>query len=165
MIQAEDLEIDRALELCKLIHNDLTNCVNIVQRLSRTYNEPDRYGIAYEVEKRATFCLPRRSIIVPKNTLISTKMSASMLSLASTGSEKMEGRTSHELNAIFVDLKSKCIKLRRELEATAAHAQRVTDCSMRQERVQHRMLRDAQTSETLICMHWGNKLTRTRLKH
>lgn len=160
MIQTEDVEIDRALELCKLIQNDLRKCVNIVERLNRTYNEPNRYGIAYEVEKRPSLTLPRRSIIVPRNTL----KSASMVSLTSTGSEKMEGRTSHEVNAIFVDLRSKCIKLRRELEATAAHAQRVADCSMRQERMQHRMLRDSQTSETLICMHWGNKLTRRRLK-
>lgn len=162
-MQTEDREIDRALELCKLIHNDLTNCVNIVQRLNCTYNKPDRYGIV--VETRPTYTLPRRSANVPIKSLIATKMSLSTLSLASTGSGKMEGRTSHELNAIFVDLKSKCIKLRRELEATAAHAQRVTDCSMRQERVQHRMLHDAQTSKMLICMHWGNKLTRTRLKN
>lgn len=173
MIQTEDREIDRALELCKHIHSDLINCVNIVQRLNRKYNEPDRYG-TYDVEKgsyhRDTTVAPARrsanvAILLAPGLAKSTKMSMSSLSLTSTGSEKIEGRTSHELNTIFVNLKSKCIKLRRELEATAAHAQRITECSMRQGRVQHLMLRNPQTSRMLICKHWGNNLSRKGIKH
>ncbi|KAH8404481.1 hypothetical protein KR222_006156, partial [Zaprionus bogoriensis] len=158
MLQTEDREIDRALELCKLIQSDLINCVNIVERLDRKYNGPDRYRV--DVMKQPLFHLdttlgrrPHQPTLATLCLAGSTQMSMSMLSLASSDSDKIKGRTSHELNAIFVDLKSKCIKLRRELEATAAHTQRVTDCSLRQERVQHRMLRDAQTSKTLICKH------------
>lgn len=175
MIQTEDREIDRALELCKQIHSDLMNCVNIVQRLNRKYNEPDRYG-TFDIDRkrpyhRVTAVAPinrrptRVTILLAPRLANSTKMSISTLSLASDGSEKIEGRTSHELNTIFVNLKSKCIKLRRELEATAAHAQRITECSIRQGRVQHFMLRDAQTSKMLICKHWGNNLSRKGLKH
>lgn len=176
MIQTEDREIDRALELCKQIHSDLINCVNIVQRLNRKYNEPDRYATfdidhkrPHHRDNRAVAPINRRSthvaILLAPGLANSTKLSMSTLSLASSGSEKIEGRTSHELNTIFVNLKSKCIKLRRELEATAAHAQRITECSIRQGRVQHMMLRDAQTSKMLICKHWGNNLSRKGLQH
>ncbi|KAM8708768.1 hypothetical protein ACLKA7_015697 [Drosophila subpalustris] len=166
MIQSEDREIDRALELCKLIQSDLLSCVGIVQRLDRKYNEPDRYRIDMKPFHHLDPQLhnnnhSRQNSPSLSNTCSlarSSNVSMSMLSLESCDSVKVEGRSSHELNAIFVDLKSKCIKLRRELEATAAHAQRMTDCSLRQERVQHRMLRDAQTSKTLICKHWGNNL-------
>ncbi|XP_034480854.1 uncharacterized protein LOC117786625 [Drosophila innubila] len=160
MIQSEDREIDRALELCKLIQSDLLSCVGIVQRLDRKYNEPDRYRIDVKPFHLDPKHVRQNNSSTLSNLCLarSSNVSMSMLSLASCASVKVEGRSSHELNAIFVDLKSKCIKLRRELEATAAHAQRITDCSLRQERVQHRMLRDAQTSKTLICKHWGNNL-------
>ncbi|KAH8307468.1 hypothetical protein KR044_012858, partial [Drosophila immigrans] len=149
MIQSEDQEIDRALELCKLIHSDLLKCVGIVQRLDRKYNEPNRYLI----DVKPFHMDPNLGGHKSPSLARSSNVSMSMLSLASCACAKDEGRTSHELNAIFVDLNSKCIKLRRELESTMAHAQRITNCSLRQDRVQHRMLLGPQSSRTLICKH------------
>ncbi|XP_030571621.1 uncharacterized protein LOC115770476 [Drosophila novamexicana] len=155
MIQTEDRELDRALELCKLIQSDLRTCVNIVQRLDHRYNEPDR---------ERTVTKPIRSDIVGENSSLSaislvrsSNTSLSTFSLVSDGTNKVEGRTSHELNYIFVDLTSKAIRVRRDLETATAHTQRITDCSMRQEPVQHRMLRDARGSKTFICKHYNTK--------
>ncbi|KAH8369568.1 hypothetical protein KR093_000198, partial [Drosophila rubida] len=155
MIQSEDQEIDRALELCKLIRSDLLKCVGIVQRLDRKYNEPNRYRIDMKpFHMDPMLGRPNSPSLSALCLARSSNVSVSMLSLAScAGAVKNEGRTSNELNAIFVDLNSKCIKLRRELEATTAHAQRITNCSLRQDRVQHRMLMGPQSSKTLICKH------------
>ncbi|XP_023171392.1 uncharacterized protein LOC111599831 [Drosophila hydei] len=160
MIQTEDRELDRALELCQLIQNDLRTCVNIVQRLDQKYNEPDP-------NKSAT--MPLRSDMIGENTSLSaislvrsSNISLSTFSLDSCGKLKVEGRTSHELDYIFVDLTSKAIRVRRDLEAATAHTQRITDCSMRQEPVQHRMLRDARGSKTFICKHYSKNKVQKR---
>ncbi|XP_062133267.1 uncharacterized protein LOC133843645 [Drosophila sulfurigaster albostrigata] len=163
MIQSEDQEIDRALELCQLIRNDLLKCVGIVQRLDRKYNEPNRYRIDVKpFHLDPMLGRPNSPSLSGLGLTRSSKVSGSLLSLVSCAEVKQEGRTSNELNAIFVDLNSKCIKLRRELEATTAHAQRIMNCSLRQDRVQHRMLMGPQSSKTLICRHWGNNSSTTK---
>lgn len=149
MIQTEDRELDRALELCQLIQNDLRTCVNIVQRLDQKYNEPDRKKSSTLPLMGGHTSLSAISLVRSSNTSLST------FSLDSCGKMKVEGRTSHELDYIFVDLTSKAIRVRRDLEAATAHTQRITDCSMRQEPIQHRMLRDARGSKTFICKHYG----------
>jgi len=157
MIQSEDREIDRALELCRLIQNDLLSCVGVVQRLDQKYHNPDRSTN----DMKPLYLNPqlvRKKVPSLSNLARSSDMSMSMLSLGSDAIVKAEGRSSHELNAIFVNLNSKYIKLRRELESASAHAQRIMDCSLRQEHVQHRMLIDAKSSKTFICKHWGNNL-------
>lgn len=154
MIQTEDRELDRALELCQLIQSDLRTCVNIVHRLDQKYNEPDR--------KKSSNLPLRPDVMMGENTSLSaislvrsSNTSLSMFSLDSCGKMKVEGRTSHELDYIFVDLTSKAIRVRRDLEAATAHTQRITDCSMRQEPIQHRMLRDARGSKTFMCKHYS----------
>ncbi|XP_017841185.1 uncharacterized protein LOC108598232 [Drosophila busckii] len=157
MMLSEDIELDRALDLCKLIQKDLSYCVGIVKRLDNKYNEPYRYAInmkPFDVDSAAK---PPSVVSFPRFSFIRTmSMPRGSRSGGGGGGDRVEGRSSHELNMVFVDLKSKCIKLRRDLEATAAQAQRLAVLSLRQDRVQHRMLKDAQSSETFVCKHWGN---------
>ncbi|KAH8317853.1 hypothetical protein KR067_001769 [Drosophila pandora] len=148
VVQSEYKKIDKALEICCSMEEEIDSCLKNVEQMNQKYNAPGRYTIDME---------PFRSDY--PSTLIPTVSSPEVTSVQNVDSEmEMLGqlygaRSAQELDETYVDVRYKFIKLKRELEGTVAHCQRVVDHAERQKKVTHRMLRGSQSTKKHVCVH------------
>ncbi|XP_016990428.1 uncharacterized protein LOC108052537 [Drosophila rhopaloa] len=147
IIQTEFIKIDDALEICYSMEDDLHECLGLVKTMNRKYNAPGRYTISMDPFAED----------YPLYSPESTEQDASSLQNADSELEMLSqlygARSAQELDESYVDVRYKFIKLKRDLEGTVTHCQRITDCADRQERVSHRMLKSSGGSKKRLCKH------------
>ncbi|XP_030386085.1 uncharacterized protein LOC115632932 [Scaptodrosophila lebanonensis] len=165
MSGSEDNEIDRALIICQSVESSLVACLRTVQRLNEKYNAPDRYKIDMKpFDTDLSFAATDNASLFSESTSISlssiSNLTVDTSSLATSTSAsideicpKVVGRTTRELDDSYVYLKWKCIKVRRDMEAALAHAQRLAARSSRQKRLKHTMLHNAWCTFKITCVH------------
>ncbi|KAH8334775.1 hypothetical protein KR074_010353, partial [Drosophila pseudoananassae] len=149
VVQTETKKIDEALRICNSMESEIEDCLKNVEEMNQTYNAPGRYSIDMELFRKD---YPR--------SLSPTVTTPEVLSLQNVDLEKdtvgetvAEARSAQQLDESYVEIRYKFIKLKRELEGTMAHCQRVVDHSVRQKKVTHIMLWGSQNNKTRVCHH------------
>ncbi|KAH8259767.1 hypothetical protein KR026_010068, partial [Drosophila bipectinata] len=149
IVQTEVKKIDEALRICNSMESEIEDCLKNVEEMNETYNAPGRYSIDMEVFRKD---YPRALSPAVTTPEVQSMQSVS-LEKDTVGETVNEARTAQELDESYVEVRYKFIKLKRELEATVAHCQRVVDHSVRQKKVTHIMLWGSENSKTRVCHH------------
>ncbi|EDW26287.1 GL26139 [Drosophila persimilis] len=125
-LRCEETGLDAGLQECQKLKDDLGDCLNIVERLSRKNSDPDEGRLSVD-------CLGSVSTI---ETSSCPDLSSSSLLLQDSEGNQMntpaEARSGQKLRSSYVDIRTKCIKLKRELEGTVSLAKHISGLAHRQ---------------------------------
>ncbi|XP_017040310.1 uncharacterized protein LOC108087458 [Drosophila ficusphila] len=147
MIQTECVKIDNALDICSTMEDDLQKCLGLVRSMNQKYNAPGRYTILMEPFSEDCPLCRTESTEWDASSLKTIDSELDMLS------QLYGARSAQELDESYVDVRYKFIKLKRDLEGIMTHTQRVIDCSDRQERISHQMLKSSHNYKRKLCVH------------
>ncbi|KAH8269941.1 hypothetical protein KR018_000062, partial [Drosophila ironensis] len=129
-IQSEYTKIDHALLICYHLMSELDECLGVVEDMNIKYNTPGRYAIPVPPFHQDYLFI---TLDTPEMERSSIRIVDSELDLG----EPETARSAQELDDIYVDIRYKYIKMKRDFEGTLTHCQRMVDCAERQERKDH----------------------------
>ncbi|XP_022211321.2 uncharacterized protein LOC111066778 [Drosophila obscura] len=125
-LRGEETGLESGLQVCKKLEDDLVECLNVVDRLSRKYKDPvedpvpvNSLGSPSTLETSSCSDLSGNSLLRqdPEVEAISTPVGA---------------RSGQQLSSSYVDMHTKCIKIKRELEGTISLNKQISELAYRQ---------------------------------
>ncbi|BFF96551.1 uncharacterized protein DMAD_05167 [Drosophila madeirensis] len=125
-LRSEEAGLESGLKVCKKLEDDLGDCLDVVDRLSRKINDSvegpppvNSLGLFSTLESSSCSDLSSNSLLRQESEV------------GEMGTP-VEARSGQQLNSSYVDMHTKFIKIKRALEGTLLLTKQISELSYRQ---------------------------------